>query len=205
MKNGLEGNGEMADELSGASDASKRKRDASNTPADQRAEAPDLAAEREALWEASALSPADGVPEADLSPGVRAALEQIFPAEEPRLGRVAERGAVCDAGATGGADEGIEALAGRYGVTLETLAARLDLSAEVLRAPCSDYPPALLVALTRALDAPMAEVALALSADDDGAQGPDEERSFAERVRMAPSLSEEQRRHWLALLATDPA
>src|SRR5262245_51743981 len=112
MKHGLEGNGEMTDESSGAS----------NTPAHQRAESPGLAAEREALWEASALSPADSAPEVDLSPGVRAALEQIFPAEEPRLGRVAERGVVYDTGATGGADEGIEALAGRYGMTLETLA-----------------------------------------------------------------------------------
>jgi hypothetical protein len=198
MKNGLEGNSEMADEPNGASDDSK-------TQADQRAEAPDLAAEREALWEASALSPEGSVSETNLSPGVRAALEQIFPAEEPRLGRVAEQSAVYDAGATGGADEGIEALAGRYGITLETLAARLDLSAEVLRAPCSDCPPALLVAVTRALAAPMAEVALALHADDDGSQEPDDERSFAERVRMAPSLSEEQRHHWLALLATDPA
>jgi hypothetical protein len=197
MKNGLEGNGEMADEPSGASDAS-------NTPVDQRASAQNLAAEREALWAASELSPADSVPEADLSPGMRAALEQIFPAEEPHLGRVAEQSAVYDAGATGGADEGVEALAGRYGLTLATLAARLDLSTEVVRAPCSDCPPALLVAVTRELGAPMAEVAQALHTDD-GAQGPDEERSFAAVVRMAPSLSEEQRRHWLALLATDPA
>jgi len=161
MKNGLEGNGEMADEPSSASGAS-------NTPADQRAEAPDLAAEREALWEASALSPAGSLSKADLSPGVRAALEQIFPAEESRLGRVAEQSAVYDTRATGSADEGIEALAGRYGVTLATLATRLDLSAEVLRAPCSDFPPALLVAVTRGLGAPMAEVALELGGPVDG-------------------------------------
>jgi hypothetical protein len=30
-------------------------------------------------------------------------------------------------------------------------------------------------------------------------------RSFAAIITMAPSLSEEQRRHWLALLAADPA
>jgi len=189
----------MADEPSSASGAS-------NTPADQRAEAPDLAAEREALWEASALSPTDSVSEADLSPGVRAALEQIFPAEEPRLGRVAERSASYATGTTGGADEGIEALAGRYGVTLETLAARLDLSAEVLRAPCSDCPPALLVEVAKALRAPLAEVALVFCAGDVGDERkPDEERSFAESVRTAPSLSEEQRRRWLALLAAGPA
>jgi hypothetical protein len=196
MKNGLEGNGEMADEPGGASDASRRKRGASNTPADQSALSPDLVAEREALWAASALSSAGSVSESDLSPGVRFALEALFPAEEPRLGRVAEQSAVYDAGATGGVDEGIAAL--------ETLATHIGLSAEVLRrVPCSDCPPALLVAVTRALDAPLAEVALALRADD-GLQEP-EERSFAERVRVALSLSEEQRCHWLALLAADPA
>jgi hypothetical protein len=52
----------------------------------------------------------------------------------------------------------------------------------------------------------MAEVALAFCAGDDGdEQEPDEERSFAAVVRTAPSLSEEQRRHWLALLAAGPA
>lgn len=206
MKNRREGNGEMADKPGGASDASrKKKRGASNTQADQQANAPDLAAERDALWDASALSPADGVLEADFSPGVLAALDQIFPAEQSRLGRVAERSAVYGAGATDGAGEGLEALAGRHSMTLETLAARLDLSAEVLRAPSSDCPPALLVEVAKALRAPMAEVALALHADDDREQAHDQDGSFAERVRTAPSLTEEQRRRWLTLLAAEPA
>jgi len=50
----------------------------------------------------------------------------------------------------------------------------------------------------------MAEVALALDADNDREHAPDQDRSFAERVRTAPSLIEEQRRRWLALLADDP-
>jgi hypothetical protein len=90
-------------------------------------------------------------------------------------------------------------------MTLETLATRLDLSAEVLRAPSADCPPALLVEVAKALRAPMAEVALALRADDDREHAPDQDHSFAERVRAAPSLTEEQRRRWLALLAADPA
>ncbi|HEY7020392.1 MAG TPA: hypothetical protein VH349_04690 [Ktedonobacterales bacterium] len=185
----------MTEEPGGASDASrKKKRGASNAPANQQADAPDLAAERDALWDVSMLSPADTVPEADFSPGVRAALDQIFPAEQSRLGRVAERSAIYGAG------EGLEALTNRYGVTLETLATRLDLSVEVLRAPNSDCPPALLVEVAKALRAPMAEIALALRADDERKQ----DRSFAERVRTAPSLTEEQRRRWLALLAADP-
>ncbi len=204
MENRGEGNGEMTEEPGGASDASRKKRGASNTPANQHADAPDLATERDALWEASALSPANSVLEADLSPGVRAALDHIFPAEQPRLGRVAERSAVYDAGATDGAGEGLEALADRYGVTLETLATRLDLSAEILRAPSSDCPPALLVEVAKALRAPMAEVALALRSNDDREHTPDQDRSFAERIRTAPSLTEEQRRRWLALLAADP-
>jgi hypothetical protein len=113
--------------------------------------------------------------------------------------------AVYDAGAPDGAGEGLEALADRYGVTLETLATRLDLSAEVLCAPGSGCPPALLVEVAEALRAPMAEVALALRADNDREHTPDQDRSFAERVRMVPSLTEEQRRHWLTLLAADPA
>jgi hypothetical protein len=48
-------------------------------------------------------------------------------------------------------------------------------------------------------------VALALRADADREQAPDQDRSFAERVRTAPSLTEEQRRRWLTLLAADPA
>jgi hypothetical protein len=204
-RTGERGNGEMADKPGGASDASrKKKRGASNTQADQQADAPDLAAERDALWDASARSPAGSASEADFSPGVRAALDQIFPAEQPRLGRVAERSAVYGAGTADGDAEGLEALAGRYGVTLETLATRLDLSAEVLRTPSSDCPPALLVEVAKALRAPMAEVALALRADDDHKHAPDQDRSFAERVRTAPSLSEEQRRRWLALLAANP-
>jgi hypothetical protein len=88
---------------------------------------------------------------------------------------------------------------------LETLATRLEFSAEVLRAPGSDCPPALLVEVAKALRAPLAEVALALRADNDREHAPDQERSFAERVKTAPSLTEEQRRRWLTLLAADPA
>jgi hypothetical protein len=207
MESDTEGKGEMADEPGDASDTSQNTQGrASNTPADdQRAEAPDLALERDALWDASALSAADSVPEADFSPGVRAALEQLFPAKEPHLGRVAEQGAVYTAAATGSADEGIEALASRYGMTLETLATRLDLSVGILRAPSSDCPPALLAEVAKALRAPLAEVALALRADADREHAPDQDRSFAERVRTAPSLTEEQRRRWLTLLAADPA
>ena len=107
MENRGKGNGEMADKPGGDSDTSrKKKRGASNTQADQQADAPDLAAERDALWDASALSPAGSASEADFSPGVRAALDQIFPAEQPRLGRVAERSAVYDAGATDGRRRG---------------------------------------------------------------------------------------------------
>jgi hypothetical protein len=127
-----------------------------------------------------------------------------FPPNSPRLGRVAERSAIYGTGAAGGAGEGLEAPADRYGVTLEPLATRLDLSAEVLRAPCSDGPPALLAEVAKASRAPMAEVALALRADDDCEHAPDQNHSFAEKVRTAPSLTEEQRRHWLALLAADP-
>jgi hypothetical protein len=196
----------MTEEPGGDSDTSqKAKRRAPNAPANQQADAPDLAAEREALWEASALSTANSVPEADFSPGVRAALDHIFPAEQPRLGRVAERSAIYGAGATDGAGEGLEALTDRYGVTLETLATRLDLSAEILRAPSSDCPPALLVEVAKALRTPMAEVALALSSNDDREHTPAQGHSFAERIRTAPSLTEEQRRRWLALLAADPA
>lgn len=195
----------MADKPGGASDASrKKKRGASNRQADQQADAPDLAAERDALWDASARAPAGSASEADFSPGVRAALDQIFPAEQPRLGRVAERSAVYDAGATDGARERLEALTDRYSVTLETLATRLDLSAEVLRTPSSDCPPALLVQVAKALRAPMAEVALALRADEGREHAPDQGHSFAERVRTTPSLTEEQRRRWLALLAANP-
>jgi hypothetical protein len=51
----------------------------------------------------------------------------------------------------------------------------------------------------------MAEVELALRAGRDGGEeAPDEECSFVERVKTAPSLSEEQRRRWLALLAAGP-
>jgi hypothetical protein len=50
----------------------------------------------------------------------------------------------------------------------------------------------------------MAEVALALGADNDCAHAPNQDRSFTERVRTAPSLTEEQRRRWLALLADNP-
>jgi hypothetical protein len=205
MENGLEDKSEMAEESGSDSDTSqKSKRRSPNTPANNQADAPDLAAERDALGDASALSPANSVSEADFSPGVRAALDQVFPAEQPRLGRVAERSAVYDAGAPDGAGEGLETLAGRYGVTLETLATRLDLSAEVLRAPGSDCPPALLVEVAKVLRAPMAEVALVLRADDNHEQTPEQDRSFAERVRAAPSLTEEQRRRWLTLLAADP-
>jgi len=70
----------MAEDPTETSDAAKKmKRDASSAT-------PDLAAAHEALWEASALSPANGVPEEALSPGVRAALEQLFPAERRGLG-----------------------------------------------------------------------------------------------------------------------
>ena len=165
----------------------KKKRGASNTQADQQADAPDLAAERDALWDASALSPAGSASEADYSPGVRAALDQIFPADTPP-GRVAERSAVYDAGATDGARERLEALTDRYSVTLETLATRLDLSAEVLRTPSSDCPPALLVEVAKALRAPMAEVALALRADEGREHAPDQGHSFVERSeRRRPS------------------
>jgi hypothetical protein len=108
MENGLEDKSEMAEEPGGDSDISqKSKRGAPNTPANQQADAPDLAAERDALWDASALSPANSVPEADFSSDVRAALDQIFPAEQSRLGRVDERSAVYDAGAPHGAGEGL--------------------------------------------------------------------------------------------------
>src|SRR5262245_6268246 len=144
----------MADELGGNNNTSRNtKRRARNSPANQQADAPDLAAERDALWDASAISPTDSVPEADFSQGVRAALYHIFPAGQSHLGRVAERSAVYSAGATDGSGEGLEALADRYGVSLETLATRLDLSAEVLRAPSSDCPPALLVDVAKALRA----------------------------------------------------
>jgi hypothetical protein len=86
-------------------------------------------------------------------------------------------------------------------VTLETCATRLDLSAEVLRAPSSDCPPALLVEVANALRAPRAEVSLALQVDADHEQALDQDRSFAERVRTAPLLFGEERRRWLALLA----
>jgi hypothetical protein len=207
MENRLEGKSEMAEELGSDSETARNtKRRARNSPANQQADAPDLAAERDALWDASALSPAGSIPEADFSPGVHAALDQIFPAEEqPQLGRVAERSSVYNAGATDGSGEGLEALADRYGVTLETLATRLDLSVEVLRATRSGCPPALLVEVAKALRAPMAEVALALRADKGREHAPDQDHSFAERVRTAPSLTEEQRRRWLTLLADDPA
>jgi hypothetical protein len=91
-------------------------------------------------------------------------------------------------------------------VTLETLAARMSLTAEALRAPCSDCPPALLAEVARALPAPIAEVALALRpANDTVEHAPDEMRLFVELIKTAPSLTEEQRRHWIALLAADPA
>jgi hypothetical protein len=100
-ENGLEGKSEMAEEPSGDSDTSRNtKRRAPNTPVNQQADAPDLATERDALWDTSALSPADSVPETSFSSGVRAALDQIFPAEQSHLGRVAERSAVYGAGAT---------------------------------------------------------------------------------------------------------
>jgi hypothetical protein len=167
-----------------------------------------LAAEREALWEARALSVAESVPEADFSPGVRAALEQIIAEEEQGspapLARVAERGVGYGTG-----DE-LAALAARHGVTLEALAARPDLPLEIVRALgqreadgslSSDCPPALLAEVSRVLRAPIAEVAQTLQAERDSG----ETRSFAAIITMAPSLSEEQRRHWLALLAADPA
>jgi hypothetical protein len=155
------------------------------------------------LWEASALSPASGVPEAHLSAGVRAALEQLFGEEESlRLGRVAERGAVYGAGTPDDAGIGLEALAANYGVAPESLAARLDLPLEIVRAQFSDCPPALLAEVAQVLQAPLAEVALALGRPYDGAgQDPRPDRSFATLISKAPSLSEEQRRHWLALLA----
>jgi hypothetical protein len=159
------------------------------------------------LWEASALSSATSVPEAHLTAGVRAALEQLFGAEKsPRLGRVAERGAVFDAGTPDDAGTGLAALAAHYGVTPETLATRLDLPLEIVRAQFSECPPALLAEVARALQAPLAEVALALDMPrDDAEQDPQRDRSFATLISTAPSLSEEQRRSWLALLAADPA
>jgi len=72
----------------------KSKRRAPNMPANHQADAPDLGAERDALWDSSALNPAGDVPEAVFAPGVRAALDQIVPVEQPRLGRVAERSAI---------------------------------------------------------------------------------------------------------------
>jgi hypothetical protein len=173
----------------------------------ERVRTPDLTTEREELWEASALLSADSAAESELSPGVRAALEQLFGAgEQPRLRRVAERGAIYATETTDGAGEGVEALASRYGVTLETLTARMNLTAEALRAPCSDCPAVLLAEVARALPAPIAEVALALRpANDNDRQAPDESRPFAEIIKTAPSLTEEQRRHWLALLAANPA
>ena len=138
---------------------------------------PDLATEREPLWEASAPAPADGAAETGLSPGVRAAVEAIFGKQESRLRRVAERGA---ADGSGTPHDVWGALAARYGMPLETLAERLDLSVEVIRSPFDDCPPALLAA-----------VALALRATSGSGA------AFAEVIRMAPSLTEEQRRHWL--------
>lgn len=165
------------------------------------------ASEREALWEASALSPATALPEAALSPGARAALDHIFGEEEqPHLRQVAERGVAYGAEAQATPiGEGLATLAAHYGLTLETLAARLDLPVEIAREPFADCPPALLAEVARALRAPLAEVALALcgSAETD-MQDTRADRSFAEIIRMAPSLSEEQRRHWLALLVSDP-
>jgi hypothetical protein len=127
-----------------------------------------LAAEREALWEASALSVTESVPEADFSPGARAALEQIIAEEEQAspgpLARVAERGVGY------GTSDDLAALAARHGVTLEALA-RLDLPLEIVRALgqreadgslSSDCPPALLAEVSRVLRAPMAEVAQTL-------------------------------------------
>jgi hypothetical protein len=190
-----------------AGDASgRKKRSASSAAVDLNANVQDLTTERKELWEASALSPAGSVSEGELSPGVRAALEQLFGAgKQPRLGRVAEQGAIYAAETTDGPGEGIETLASRYGVTLETLAARMNLTAEALRAPCSDCPPALLAEVARALPAPVAEIALALRpANDHNTQAPDETNTFIEVIKTAPSLIEEQRRHWLALLAADP-
>ena len=124
----------------------------------------------------------------------------------PRLGRVAEQGAIYATETTEGAGEGIEALASRYSVTLEMLAARVQLTADALRAPCSDCPPALLAEVARALPAPIAEVALALRpANDHDTQARDRTNTFVEVIKTAPSLSEEQRRHWLALVAADLA
>jgi hypothetical protein len=194
----------MAKKASGATNVApaKAKRRSASAPVDQPMDLRELAREREALKEASALSPANTVPEAQLSPGVRVALERIFGADEqPRLGRVAERSAVY--GAVDVAGGGLPTLASSYGVTLEALAERMDLSVDVVRTPFSDCPPALLAEVAQALRAPLAEVALALQAD--GEQKSGYERTFASSISEAPSLSEEQRRHWLALLATDPA
>jgi hypothetical protein len=172
--------------------------------------AQELASEREALWDASALSPA-ALPEAAFSPGVRAALEQIFgPQEQTRLGRVAEQGVTYKASGaanTGGelnGEDGLAALATQCGVTPEELAARLDLPVEFVRARYSDCPPALLAEVAQVLRAPLAEVAQALRASSD-AKERDQARTFVETISMAPSLSDEQRRHWLAILAADPA
>jgi transcriptional regulator with XRE-family HTH domain len=157
------------------------------------------------------------------------ALERIFAAETPvRLGRVAEQsvgyGGAVGAATGGQASEddgaGVAALAARHGVTLETLAARMDLSPAILRAlaageanggvTLTDLPPALLAQFAGALDAPLAEVAQALQApSEDNGQAPTDDRrlagsAFVDLITMAPSLSEAQRRHWQALLAADP-
>jgi len=192
----------------------------------------ELASDDDALWDESALSAAGAVPEEAFSPGVRVALERIFAAETPaRLGRVAEQsvgyGGAEGATAGGQASEddgaGVAALAARHGVTLETLAARMDLSPAILRAlaageanggvTLTNLPPALLAQFAGALDAPLAEVAQALQApSEDNGQAPtdatDDRRlagsAFVDLITMAPSLSEAQRRHWLALLAANP-
>jgi hypothetical protein len=74
-----------------------------------------------------------------------------------------------------------------------------------MRAPSSDCPLALLVEVAKALHAPLAGVALAVRADAGREPAPNQDRSFAERVRTAPSLTEAQRRRWLTLLAADLA
>src|SRR5215831_5796745 len=176
--------GVMAKKPKGSGDAAKQT---------ARVRTPDLTTKREELWEASALSPADGASEGALFTGVRSALDQLFGAgEQPRLGRIAEQGAFYAVETTDGAGEGVEALASRYGMTLETLAARMSLTTEALRTPCFDCPQALLAEAARASPAPITKVAHALRpANDNDKQASDETRLFFAIIKMAPSLTEE--------------
>jgi hypothetical protein len=213
---GMRSHGDTPERGVGMSKGSRRPSGASSRRAPRqptgpqerpRASAQELASEREALWEASALSPATSVPQAHFSAGVRAALEQIFGADEhPLLGRVAERSVIYAAEARDNAAAGLVTLAAGYDMTAETLAARLDLPLEIVHMQFFDCPPALLAEVARALQAPLAEVSLAFATSRDSSeQRPQPERSFVTLISEAPSLSEEQRRHWLALLAADPA